>query len=103
MASSPYSTTQTPDLSIIIVSWNVKDLLHACLASLARERQDLALDVIVVDGDSHDGSADMVQRDYPWVHLIALETPQLSCQDPWPRYSTTSVPIPTSVPSVLAC
>lgn len=55
-------------LSIVIPSWNTRDLLRACLASLARA--DLPEhEVIVVDNASADGSADMVEREFPSVLL----------------------------------
>jgi N-acetylglucosaminyl-diphospho-decaprenol L-rhamnosyltransferase len=60
-----------PDLSIIIVSWNVRDLLRSCLGSIERERDAVSLEVIVVDGASADGSVAMVKADFPWVRLIA--------------------------------
>jgi len=66
-----------PDLSIIIVSWNVRDLLRACLASLAAgaaasaEGPLLTVEVIVVDNASADGSAAMVAAEFPAVQLIA--------------------------------
>ncbi|GAB4443182.1 MAG: glycosyltransferase family 2 protein [Anaerolineae bacterium] len=68
----------TPDLSIIIVSWNVRDLLARCLESIAAGRGDLArfpeaIEVIVVDSASADGSAAMVAARFPWVRLIALD------------------------------
>lgn len=59
------------DLSIIIVSWNVRDLLRACLQSVVAGRGALALQVVVVDGASADGSATMVQAEFPQVHLVA--------------------------------
>lgn len=59
------------DLSIIIVSWNVRELLRACLASIAPARETLALEVILVDAASSDGSPEMVRREFPWVTLIA--------------------------------
>lgn len=65
------SSTPVPDLSIITVSWNVRDLLRQCLASIEGSRADLALEVIVVDGASHDGSAEMVREAFPWARLIA--------------------------------
>lgn len=58
------------DLSIIIVSWNVRELLESCLASIEAGRDELALETIVVDGGSTDGSPDMVETVYPWVKLI---------------------------------
>jgi N-acetylglucosaminyl-diphospho-decaprenol L-rhamnosyltransferase len=58
------------DLSVIIVSWNVRDLLRRCLASLEPGREALAMQVIVVDSASADGSAEMVAAEFPWVELI---------------------------------
>ena len=60
-----------PDLSIIIVNWNVRDLLRDCLRSIDAGRGGLALEVIVVDSASSDGSADMVASEFPWARLIA--------------------------------
>lgn len=62
-----------PDLSIIIVNWNVGDLLRACLLSIARGRGALEIEVIVVDSASSDGSMAMVQREFPWVRLIGCQ------------------------------
>jgi GT2 family glycosyltransferase len=60
-----------PDLSIIIVSWNVRPLLQACLASIQAGRGELPLETIVVDGGSSDGSPEVVREQFPWVRLIA--------------------------------
>jgi GT2 family glycosyltransferase len=59
------------DLSIIVVSWNVRDLLAACLASVYRSLQGTEYNVLVVDNASSDGSADMVRERFPQAHLIA--------------------------------
>lgn len=59
------------DLSIIIVSWNVKDKLRENLKALWRGQGKLAFEVFVVDNDSRDGSAGMVAREFPRVKLIA--------------------------------
>ncbi len=59
----------TPTLSIIIVNWNTRDLLRACLHSLPLT--DPATEIIVVDSASADGSADMVRAEFPTVTLIA--------------------------------
>lgn len=58
------------DLSIIIVSWNVRGYLKACLSSIQVNRGDLDLEVIVVDSGSSDGSPEMVSHTFPGVHLI---------------------------------
>ena len=65
--------TQSPDLSIIIVSWNVRDLLRACLHSIDSQRHGLDVEVIVVDGASADGSPAMVRESFPWVNLIVCD------------------------------
>ncbi len=63
----------SPYLSILIVNWNVCDLLRDCLRSIDAGRGDLVLEVIVVDSASADGSAAMVAAQFPWVSLIACE------------------------------
>lgn len=64
-------------LSIIIVNWNTRDFLHACLKSLQKELEKelegMEAEVFVVDNNSSDGSAEMVRREHAWVHLIANE------------------------------
>ena len=56
-------------LSILIVNWNTRDLLRACLLSL-RGNVAVEHEVIVVDNASHDGSAAMVREEFPEVVLI---------------------------------
>lgn len=63
-------TIPIPDLSIVIISWNVCDLLRSCLRAIDRERASTALEVILVDAASVDGSLEMVQAEFPWVKLI---------------------------------
>lgn len=58
-------------LSIIIVSWNVKDYLKACLESIYKHTTGIQFEVIVVDNASTDGSSDMVKELFPKVHIIA--------------------------------
>jgi GT2 family glycosyltransferase len=57
-------------LSILIVSWNARELLARGLRSLTPCPHEL----IVVDNASADGSADMVARDFPAVRLIRHDT-----------------------------
>lgn len=59
-----------PGLSIVIVSWNTRDLLRTCLSSIYQETNNLPLEVFVVDNASADGCADMVESEFPEVHLI---------------------------------
>ena len=59
------------DLSIIIVSWNVKDLLKKCLQSIYDKTQGLEFEIFVVDNASKDGSALMVASQFTKINLIA--------------------------------
>ena len=52
---------QFKKLSIIIVAWNVKDLLAKCLESIDRFKGDLDVEVIVVDNNSSDGSQALLE------------------------------------------
>ena len=58
-----------PTLSIVVLSWNTKGLLRACLNSLKPLRDEVDMQVIVVDNASADGSAEMVSSRFPWVEL----------------------------------
>ena len=62
-------------LSIIVVSYNVRELLRGCLQSVFSSAQKsenwLKVDVTVIDNASRDGSAQMVAKEFPHVHLIA--------------------------------
>lgn len=61
-----------PILSVIIVNWNVRDLLRTCLSAVLRAQdRGPAREVIVVDNVSADGSVEMVRREYPQVRVIA--------------------------------
>jgi N-acetylglucosaminyl-diphospho-decaprenol L-rhamnosyltransferase len=68
------------DLSIVILSWNVRDLLRQCLESVASGRPlsanhpPLVTEIIVVDNASSDGSVEMVRAEFAAVRLIANQT-----------------------------
>jgi N-acetylglucosaminyl-diphospho-decaprenol L-rhamnosyltransferase len=59
-----------PDISIVIVSWNVCGRLRACLASLPPPASG-GVETIVVDAASSDGTPDMVRAEFPAVRLFA--------------------------------
>jgi len=61
-------------LSVIIVSYNVKYFLRQCLQSVERALEGIAGEVWVVDNASVDGSLEMVKTEFPWVNLIANDT-----------------------------
>ncbi len=58
------------DLSIVIVTWNVRELLLRAVASVFREVTGTRFEVIVVDNDSDDGSADAIEAEFPGVTVI---------------------------------
>jgi len=60
----------SPDLSVIVVSWNTSDELRDCLESLAAGVRGISAEVIVVDNASTDGSPDMVAARFPDVRLV---------------------------------
>lgn len=62
--------TENPKLSVVIVSFNTKDILADCLDSLYKQRKELPFEVIVSDNASSDGTQKMVKTIYPWVKLI---------------------------------
>jgi len=57
-------------LSIIIVNWNTKNVLRRCLDSIRKNLPIHSHEVIVVDNDSKDGSAEMVSSEFPEVTLL---------------------------------
>ena len=59
-------------LAVVIVSWNTRELLRDCVQSVLAE--DVVAQVVVVDNASHDGSAAMIQHEFPQVICIAEAT-----------------------------
>lgn len=71
LISPQKQTVSIPDLSIVIVSFQVRELLERCLLALARAAKTLQLEIIVIDNASGDGSADMVRAKFQHVQLIS--------------------------------
>jgi GT2 family glycosyltransferase len=65
------------DLTICISSYNTRALLRNCLRSVYEHTQGISFEVICVDDNSPDGSADMVAADFPAVILVRNKTNQL--------------------------
>lgn len=61
------------DLAIIIVNYNTRELLQACLHSIFKSEGNLSFRVIVVDNASSDGSGKMVETHFPQVELISSQ------------------------------
>ena len=61
------------DVSVVVVTYNVREFLDQALRSVERASAGLAVETFVVDNDSADGSAAMVAERFPGVRLIANE------------------------------
>ncbi len=60
-----------PDLSVVVVSRDVRDLLAACLESLHQIDNGFVIETLVVDAASSDGSSAMVRQRFPAVRQLA--------------------------------
>ena len=60
-----------PILSIIVVSYNTKDILKECLSRIEIYSKDINKEVFVVDNNSSDGSTEMVSSEFPNFELIS--------------------------------
>lgn len=60
------------NVSIIIVSYNTRELLYSCLWTLFENTKNIDFEVVVVDNASSDQSIEMVKRFFPRVNVIAL-------------------------------
>lgn len=69
------SGTSDPDLTIVVVNWNTRELLRQCLDSIPCGLESAhRAETWVVDNASQDGSAAMVAETFPDVHLVANDT-----------------------------
>ncbi len=62
-----------PDISIVIVNYNVKDFLYQCLKSIEAASGDIVIETFVVDNNSTDGSMVLLPKHFPSVTFIPLE------------------------------
>ncbi|MBL8092750.1 MAG: glycosyltransferase family 2 protein [Anaerolineales bacterium] len=59
-----------PDVSVVVLNWNTRDLLAECLRITQACADGLTLELIVVDNASTDDSVALVRRDFPQVRVI---------------------------------
>jgi len=62
----------TPEVSIVIVTWNGRRFLDDCLTSVAAQT-GVQWEAILVDNASTDGTVEYVRERYPWVRVVALD------------------------------
>jgi GT2 family glycosyltransferase len=65
------SPVTIPEASVVIVTWNGRAYLDACLAGIAAQ-QGITPETIVVDNGSTDGTVEHLRRHFPWVRVVAL-------------------------------
>jgi len=58
------------DVSVVIVSYNTRELLRDCLRSVSDQSKEVAVEAIVVDNASQDESQSMVKTEFPFVTLL---------------------------------
>lgn len=58
------------DLSIIIVSYNTKELLANCLESISAASKSISTETFIVDNSSQDGTASYIPKNFSWVKFI---------------------------------
>jgi N-acetylglucosaminyl-diphospho-decaprenol L-rhamnosyltransferase len=61
------------DITVIIINWNSKAYVRQCLRSLAEHRDDLQVEVIVLDNASRDGCGEMLAGEFPGTRFIQSE------------------------------
>jgi GT2 family glycosyltransferase len=61
------------DITAVIINWNSKAYVRQCLRSLAEHRDDLEIEVIVLDNASHDGCGEMLAVEFPGARFIQSE------------------------------
>jgi N-acetylglucosaminyl-diphospho-decaprenol L-rhamnosyltransferase len=59
------------DVSFLLVSWNVRELVRCALASILADAQGIESEIILVDNASRDGTVEMVRAEFPRTHVIA--------------------------------
>ncbi|MDZ7635772.1 MAG: glycosyltransferase family 2 protein [Bacteroidales bacterium] len=62
------------ELSVIIVSWNVRDYLRQALSSVIVAAEGISHEITVIDNNSGDGTPEMVEREFSRVRLIVSKT-----------------------------
>ena len=69
-SDSDVTEIQNPAISVIIASYNTRELLSRCLASIYSAPPERSCEVLVIDDSSSDGSPEMVRDRFPQVRLI---------------------------------
>jgi hypothetical protein len=60
-----------PELTIVVVSYSTREMTLECLRSIQDQTRDTSYEIIVVDNNSPDNSAEAIAGEFPHVRLIA--------------------------------
>ncbi|MGH1349480.1 MAG: glycosyltransferase family 2 protein [Methyloligellaceae bacterium] len=63
----------SPLISILVISYNTREMTLECLHSVVNETVDCSYELIVVDNNSQDGSAEAIEKEFPDIKLMALK------------------------------
>jgi GT2 family glycosyltransferase len=69
--TNPEPGTRNPEVSVVIVTWNGRRFLDACLHAVAAQR-GVDAETILVDNGSTDGTIEHVRATFPWVRVVSL-------------------------------
>jgi GT2 family glycosyltransferase len=58
------------DVSIVIISWQMRDLLEVCLDTLFKQTKDITFELILINNNSTDGTVEMIEEQFPQVILV---------------------------------
>lgn len=64
------NTENKIDVSVVIISWKMRDLLWKCLLTIYQFTKEINFEVIVVDNHSQDGTSEMIEKEFQQVKLI---------------------------------
>jgi len=62
--------SKTSEISIVIISWKMKDLLDNLVSSIYKYTEGVSFEIIIVDNNSGDGTSELIRTKYPDVRLI---------------------------------
>lgn len=66
---SDLDSTNNPILSIVLVNWKTRDLLNQCIKSIYKNTKRTLFEIMVIDNNSRDGSAELVMESFQKVLL----------------------------------
>lgn len=65
-----FTSDSSIDISVVIISWRMKNLLNRCLRTLYKYTNSIKFEVIVVDNNSEDGTSEMIEKEFSQIKLI---------------------------------